>query len=478
MKRLIHVLLSSAMLAWLITPAVHAEPDYTDTEYWQAKCSTVYYDIETQTACRAYNDYMVKNNADIAREYEEVQAKLQEKSEDIEKYAEELAKIQEEIDAASARIVDLTGQIKELEAKIDVKKEEIKQKEADIAANEADVDEIHRKMDRRVEVEQWTMRTNKYVDIIMGAESFEELLRLLAGFQAIAEYDSSTMDDLENLIALLNTQREELEFAKAELEAENQRVEDARTKQRIERTTLLSNQAALDKAKEKAELERAALEEQGTKLLANIADNNTLMNEISLSAAYREIGGVVSDGWTFPVPGSYRSAGTWYYASGGVHLGYDFAAPVGTSIVAAGNGVIINSANGCPTYGYLGSSCGGAYGGSSGGGNQVYLLTAVNDGLYAVKYCHLQLDSPIPTGSVVSAGDIVGRVGSSGNSSGAHCHIEVMYLGDAANMTAYMRTWNGDLSFGCGWYYAALSRRCESGVGAPCRVRPETVFGG
>ena len=88
------------------------------------------------------------------------------------------------------------------------------------------------------------------------------------------------------------------------------------------------------------------------------------------------------------------------------------------------------------------------------------------------------INTPIPKGTVVHAGDKVGEVGTSGNSTGPHCHLEVYYLGSADNFTYYAQHWNGDLSFGCGWYSAALNHICENGSGAPCRVRPESVFGG
>lgn len=149
-------------------------------------------------------------------------------------------------------------------------------------------------------------------------------------------------------------------------------------------------------------------------------------------------------------------------------------AGIGTPIAAAGNGVILNSADGCGNNGYLGNTCGGS-GGSRGGGNQVYLLTNINGTTYAVKYLHMSPGSPIATGSVVSAGDQIGTVGQSGNASAPHTHIEVFKLG-TMSIESYANSWNGDLAFGAGWGSGALSNTCDK-RGAPCRVKPETAFG-
>ena len=105
-------------------------------------------------------------------------------------------------------------------------------------------------------------------------------------------------------------------------------------------------------------------------------------------------------------------------------------------------------------------------------------MTKVNGNLYAIKYLHLLAGSPLAKGTIVTAGQQIGLLGSSGNSTGPHCHIEVFYLGSADQFASYAQNWNGDLAFGCGWGTAALNRLCENGVGAPCRVKPESVFGG
>ena len=69
----------------------------------------------------------------------------------------------------------------------------------------------------------------------------------------------------------------------------------------------------------------------------------------------------------------------------------------------------------------------------------------------------------------------IGAIGKSGNVTGAHVHIEVFKLG-TMSLESYASSWSGDLAFGAGWGAAGLNRLCAN-VGAPCRVKPETVFG-
>ena len=72
--------------------------------------------------------------------------------------------------------------------------------------------------------------------------------------------------------------------------------------------------------------------------------------------------------------------------------------------------------------------------------------------------------------------EVLARVGSSGNSTGPHCHIEMFYLGSGDNedLLGYISRFNRggySLSFNCGWGSAALSNICDNnGYSAPCRL--------
>lgn len=96
-----------------------------------------------------------------------------------------------------------------------------------------------------------------------------------------------------------------------------------------------------------------------------------------------------------------------------MHTGVDWAAPVGTPIVASGNGVVEKA------------------GWASGYGRQVVLKH--NNG-YETTYNHMSgIGRGVQPGARVRQGQVVGFVGSTGLSTGAHLHYEVMINGRFVN---------------------------------------------
>ena len=95
------------------------------------------------------------------------------------------------------------------------------------------------------------------------------------------------------------------------------------------------------------------------------------------------------------------------------HVGIDYAAPTGTRVRAAGNGVV-------------------EFAGWKGGyGNAVILR---HQGLYSTLYGHLSRLAPgVRRGARVDQGDIVGHVGSTGWATGPHLHYEFRVAGRARN---------------------------------------------
>ena len=95
------------------------------------------------------------------------------------------------------------------------------------------------------------------------------------------------------------------------------------------------------------------------------------------------------------------------------HLGTDFAAPMGTPIMASGSGTVL-----------LAKWCGG-------GGNCVKIK---HNSVYETIYAHMKsFAKGIRAGKKVRQGQIIGYVGSTGMSTGPHLHYEVIVNGKKVN---------------------------------------------
>jgi murein DD-endopeptidase MepM/ murein hydrolase activator NlpD len=101
-----------------------------------------------------------------------------------------------------------------------------------------------------------------------------------------------------------------------------------------------------------------------------------------------------------------------------IHLGLDFAAPEGTPVTAVADGVVTFA------------------GVRSGYGNVVEIDHGNG---YMTRYAHnSKIDAEL--GTRVRAGDDIAKVGSTGRSTGPHCHFEVWLNGRAVNPMAYVKS--------------------------------------
>ncbi|MFC8373182.1 MULTISPECIES: M23 family metallopeptidase [unclassified Streptomyces] len=104
---------------------------------------------------------------------------------------------------------------------------------------------------------------------------------------------------------------------------------------------------------------------------------------------------------SYTISSTFGQAGAYW--SSGHHTGLDFAAPTGTLIKAVHTGTI-TSAGYDGSYGYK-------------------TVLTLDDGT-EIWYAH-QSSISVSVGQKVNTGDVIGRVGSTGNSTGAHLHLEV-----------------------------------------------------
>ncbi|MZF87757.1 transglycosylase family protein [Streptomyces sp. SID5643] len=144
------------------------------------------------------------------------------------------------------------------------------------------------------------------------------------------------------------------------------------------------------------------------------------VNEESRERADRST--ATRQGFVAPVNASlgtpYRKAGSSW--SKGYHTGIDFPVPTGTTVKSVASGSVVSA------------GWGGSYG--------YQVVVRHTDGRYS-QYAHLSAIS-VRDGQSVSAGQRIGRSGSTGNSSGPHLHFEVRTgpgFGSDVDPVAYLR---------------------------------------
>ncbi|MEU0582054.1 M23 family metallopeptidase [Streptomyces sp. NPDC006132] len=157
-------------------------------------------------------------------------------------------------------------------------------------------------------------------------------------------------------------------------------------------------------AAEKAAKEAAAKAEQEAK--AKAAEAKRKAEEAARKKAEAERLAALAKQYTLPtssytITSTFGQAGAYW--SSGYHTGLDFAAPTGTPIKAVHSGTI-TEAGWSGSYGYK-------------------TVLTLDDGT-EIWYAH-QSSIGVSVGQKVSTGDVIGRVGATGNVTGAHLHLEV-----------------------------------------------------
>ncbi|MBO1338083.1 M23 family metallopeptidase [Streptomyces sp. VRA16 Mangrove soil] len=188
------------------------------------------------------------------------------------------------------------------------------------------------------------------------------------------------------ILAQAETQQDAADAAEqraAEEAAAKQAAAEAAAKQEAaEKQAAAEKKAAEEEAKRKAEAERLA----------------QLAKSYKLPVASYTITG------TFGQPGSMWSSG--------YHTGLDFAASTGTPIYAIHSGTV-TEAGWAGSYGYR-------------------TVLTLDDGT-ELWFCH-QSSISVSVGQKVTTGDVIGRVGATGNVTGPHLHLEVHPGGDATGV--------------------------------------------
>ena len=289
------------------------------------------------------------------------------------------------------------------------------------------------------------------LEIIFGAKDFSDLIDKMELVKSLANSDKELISEIQTKLDELSTKKESLEADKKDLETQqaslksdqdefNKLISDndeilknlyasnSKAQNSLESAALQSDEieAKISQyyAAQKAAAEHAAQASQSSSSSGSSSSSSSSSSSGSSSSGSSSSGSssvIVpsGSGFAWPTPGFVSLSSEWFedrevYNHGGIDIAG--AGITGTPVVAAADGTVVATNSSCTHNWGKSYSCG------CGGGYGNYVMISHAGGKMTV-YGHLT-SLTVSSGQSVSRGQVIGYVGSTGNSTGPHLHYE------------------------------------------------------
>ena len=360
-----------------------------------------------------------EQNATIQAEIDQIQSQYDATSNEIQALVDRKNAVDQEISLLHNQITNITQQINAYGQLIADAQDQLDDAEQTLT-------ELNQKHKERIQAMEEAGNIT-YWQVIFQANSFTDLLDRMNMIDEIAAADQRRLDEIQSAADLVSATRQQMQEEKSSLDEMQ--------------LQLLDSQAALEeKRTESDELLRSLSKQQDEfQLLLDYSEarQDALMKEIAQkqkelsNAEYQEkLAKIALQGsnppsdatWLTPVSG-YTITSAFgmrvhpVYGYQLMHNGVDLACPQGTPIYATRAGTVTTA-----SY--------------QEGGAGYYVSINHGDGFGSI-YMHMT-HYVVSTGQSVSAGQLIGYVGSTGVSTGPHLHFGISYAGTYVNPLAYI----------------------------------------
>ena len=380
--------------------------------------------------------------ATAATSMSSLQNKLNKLSQSIEQHKKELSdakkkeqaakalesELKEKVTVVQSQIGVLKGQIAVVQNSIGVKEQEIAAKQEEIAAKQGEIDAQWSAFKGHMAAMQ-ELREGGSVAMLSSVTNLYELLTFNEALQDISVKDTEILTNMRNAKEALENDKLQLEEQRAELKTQKADLQSKKADLDAQNNQMSAKQKELNSSVAAAKMSAAEAQQAQKDAQAAIESD-----EMNYEAVKKEIQKLIAQaaaakpqlsftGFICPLKSYTRISSEYGWRKNPVtgvnklHAGTDFAAPAGTPIYAAASGYVQVA------------------GWSSGGyGNYVIIYHGkMSDGnQYSTLYGHMR-SVATSAGKYVKQGEIIGYVGSTGNSTGNHLHLEVWKGGSKAN---------------------------------------------
>ena len=341
---------------------------------------------------------------------------------------ERVTVLQDQISVLGGQIAAVQNSIGEKEQQIGVMQTQITDKQTQIEQKQNEIDDQWDDFKKHMAAMQ-ELRDGGSVAMLGAVNDLYELLTFNEVMQDISIKDTEIMNNMKSAKQGLEDDKAALEEQKAGLEAEKAELQSQKSELDSQNAQMKGKQSELNNSISAAKLSAAEAQAAQQKAQAAIESD-----ELNYEAVKKEIQKLIAaasaskpqlsfSGFACPLKSYSRISSEYGWRKNPVsgvnklHAGIDFAAAGGTPIYAAASGYV--QVAGWSTGGY---------------GNYVIIYHGkMSDGnTYTTLYAHMR-SVATSAGKYVKQGELIGYVGTTGNSTGNHLHLEVWKGGSKAN---------------------------------------------
>lgn len=329
--------------------------------------------------------------------------------------------LKEYVEKLDSNLNSIQEKLDKLNILIDEKTKEITEIKAELVKAEAKEKEQYETMKKRIKF-MYERGDRVYIEMILSSKSFGELLNKNEYVKKLSEYDSKMLQEYKETKEAIDNYKKELEEEQETLE---EAKEDAKAEEASMETLIVAKEQEIGLYEADISNKAQLVKEYEAEIAAQTASITALEKAVAeekerLKAANEVIQKYDGGMFTWPAPSFTRISDEYGYRMHPIlgvkqfHNGVDMAAPSGTSILAAYDGMVVQA----------------AYSNTMGN----YVMIDHGDGLYTI-YMHASALS-VSKGANVTKGQKIGAVGSTGRSTGPHLHFSVRLNG------SYVSPWN------------------------------------
>lgn len=351
---------------------------------------------------------------ELQKEAEEINQQIVINSEQLELVEEELSQNLLQVQSIDIKIQESQNELDKLNEVVVKLNNDIKNSEYNLKEKQIKYEKINKEA-QQILVTMYENGNLQYLDVLLGSKNIVDFVSNYYLVSELIKYNIELLKgatrqktELEKIVQNLDKQKEEILIKKKEQQKVKQVLENTKTSREYYLSKLTEQELIIQTQIEEYKMQMAEVEIE--------------IKKLSVVQSFGEdyIGGEM----IWPIPGYSKITSQYGMRTHPItglyslHTGTDVSAPIGANFVAMASGVVTKA-----------------------GYNKYYGNMVILDhgGGVQTLYAHGS-QIMVNLGDLVSTGDIILKVGSTGYSTGPHAHFEVRINSETVNPLDYVKT--------------------------------------